>query len=83
MTLGRVYVPPNRTNNNNQFVSTSQSYKSNNIYNNSNNNNVIVNGYSDSTSLTNGFRKIEIKVEKKEVSRKKHQDDEAGKRMKL
>ena len=79
MTLGRVYVPPNRTNNNNQFVSTSQSFKSNNIY--GNNNNVIVNGYSDSTSLTNGFRKIEIKVEKKEVAKKKH--DEAGKRMKL
>ena len=81
MTLGRVYVPPNRTNNN-QFVSTSQSFKSNNIYkNNSNSNNVIVNGYSDSTSLTNGFRKIEIKVEKKDVAKKKH--DEAGKRMKL
>jgi hypothetical protein len=78
MTLGRVYVPPNRTNNNNQFVSTS--FKSNNIYNN-NNNNVIVNGYSDSSSLTNGFRKIEIKVEKKEVGKKK--SDEAGKRMKL
>ena len=79
MTLGRVYVPPNRTNNNNQFVSTS--FKSNNIYNNNNNNNVIVNGYSDSSSLTNGFRKIEIKVEKKEVG--KNKTDEEGKRMKL
>ena len=67
MTLGRVYVPPNRQTTNqflaNRMPQSNESY-SNSLYNN--NNNVITNGHSEAKKVTNGFKTIEIQVHKKE-----------------
>ena len=67
MTLGRVYVPPNRTTSN-VFITSrileQQSYKNNHSLNN---NNVIEKNVCDSKKFNNGsWQSIEIQCQKKE-----------------
>ena len=60
MTLGRVYVPPNRQTTNQFLANRMPDYNSNSS--------VITNGHSEPKTVTNGYKTIQIKVHKKDES---------------